>query len=133
MWKKAPCLAAVLALSACASDNWAIVSGSRANGTVTAAYEQSMFQKAQTSTDGALALAKRRCQAWGYTDAEAFDRAQRSCVMRGPYGCELQRHTIEFQCTTGNGQYDGMQAAQNPMQPQRPAPNSQVIDLRPIN
>ena len=99
-------LCAVVALSViagCAAivhKQWGVVSGSKADGVVKLAFEYGEMEKPVTDMGQAQDLAAKRCQAWGYKNAEPFDSAMTSCVY-GPGvwgGCAQFRVTVDFQC-----------------------------------
>ena len=74
------------------------VGGSRADATITMAYEYDEFDipvldPAQMHND-----AKARCQGWGYTDAQAFAGVVRDCIRRGEISCFRWRVSVQFQC-----------------------------------
>jgi hypothetical protein len=73
--------------------------GSRADGTVNLSYEYGMFQKPIVNTQLAQVNAAQKCQAWGYTDAQAFGGGLRQCEERNEYGCIRTLVTVTYQCT----------------------------------
>ena len=98
---------ATLALAGCASSlppGWGAVGGNRAGGTVIVGYDKGEFDQENTNLAAAAAVAKRRCQAWGYSDAEAFDQTTRTCVGGKGYlaSCAVWQYRLESQCTSGN-------------------------------
>jgi hypothetical protein len=63
----------VLALSGCVTTKqWSAVGGSRGDGVVRLAYEVSALEQARVDENQAVTLASSRCNAWGYSGAEAF-------------------------------------------------------------
>ena len=73
--------------------------GSKADGTVIASYEYGVFQKPVVDMNAAYNSAKKRCQGWGYKNAEAFDAAQNECITRnGDGNCRQMRVNITYQC-----------------------------------
>lgn len=118
MLKKALILT-TLVLAGCASSvppGWGAVGGSRADGTVVVGYDRSELEKENTDREAATAVARRRCRAWGYSDADAFDQTTRTCV--GGQGfftnCATWRHRLEFQCTHANENRNGRGQGGNP-------------------
>ena len=99
------CLAVVLAgsISGCAvTKDWTATGGSRSDGVIRLSYEVGQFEKAELNEEQANALAKKRCETWGYTGSEAFGGITRRCNVPGGFGgCAQWMITKEFQCTGG--------------------------------
>lgn len=74
------------------------VGGSRADATVLMAYEYGAFEKPQPRLDDALATARARCLAWGYSDAQPFGTGFKRCETSNEYGCLSWLVTITYQC-----------------------------------
>lgn len=75
------------------------VDGSRADGTVTLAYEYGLFEDPVVDWDDAQKIAKKRCNAWDYKRAEPFGGVQSICVVRNGYGnCMRQQVKNVYQC-----------------------------------
>jgi YecR-like lipoprotein len=89
-----------LMTSGCAVQKEYVASGgNRGAGTLKLSYEVMGLQEAKVNNGAALETARRRCQSWGYTDAEAFDMVSRTCQMPGGLtGCQQWLVTKEFQC-----------------------------------
>jgi len=91
----------MIIISACATN---IVpqatGGSKADGIVNISYDVGQMQKPVIDWEQAEAEANRRCQAWGYKEAEAFGGGTRSCVQYGGLGggCAVTQHTHSYQC-----------------------------------
>jgi hypothetical protein len=77
--------------------------GSRADGVVRLSFEAGMFDKVAIDEISALATARRRCETWGYSDAEPFGGITRQCQAMSGYGCMRWFVTKEYQCTSGSG------------------------------
>ena len=74
--------------------------GSRADGTVELAFEFRASEVPVVDYAAGQVSATQRCQAWGYTNAEAFGGAQRQCMARyEELGCVAFRTTVSYQCT----------------------------------
>lgn len=99
--KAAFVLAMTLALTGCAvQKDWSATGGSRSDGVVRLSYEVAEMEKAIVDEKQAVAIATRRCSAWGYTGAEAFGGATSQCVQAGQLSsCGNKRVTKEYQCT----------------------------------
>ena len=70
----------LLAIAACATQKELVpIGGSRADGTVSLAFEYGIFESPQANMPAAAAAATDRCKAWGYTGAEAFGGEMRKC------------------------------------------------------
>ncbi len=89
----------VLVVGACTSHKIMIpISGSKADGIVKMAYEYKPFESPVVNQDASRLQAAKRCQAWGYSEAEAFGTNSRQCVLNYGFGCEKYRVTTEYQC-----------------------------------
>lgn len=97
--KKALVLFGCVALSGCATTVVPTASGgSRSDGTVEMSYEYGAMMVPQVDYATAKRTAVRRCQAWGYKDAESFDTGLKKCSAPSVYGCDAYRVTIQYQC-----------------------------------
>lgn len=96
-------LAAAACLSGCAVQKTMVpTGGSRADGTVEMSYEVGEFEQAKIDLAQAGKDAARRCQAWGYSDAEPFGGQRSECQQRGGFGgCARTFVSMQFQCTGG--------------------------------
>jgi hypothetical protein len=93
-------LVCVFALAGCAVQSTMVpTGGSRADGTVKLSYDFGAFQIPKVNPTQGLAAAKSRCSAWGYTGAEPFGGATKSCVDFSMGSCNAFRVTVEYQCT----------------------------------
>jgi len=72
--------------------------GSKADGTVVLSYEYGMFEQPVVDYDAAQALAKQKCAAWKYKDAEAFGVGESECTAYDG-GCLAWRVNVTYQCT----------------------------------
>ncbi|MDR3490967.1 MAG: YecR family lipoprotein [Gammaproteobacteria bacterium] len=94
------CLSATLALTGCATTKTLQpISGSKADGTVTLAYEYGMFESPTVDWNRANITAKQRCAAWGFNNAQAFGNGQSQCTAYNQYGCTRQQVNVVYQCT----------------------------------
>lgn len=102
-------LAAALALVAtgCAkpvTKMWQAAGGSRADATVEVGFEYNpQREQPQVNDQQALAEAVRRCQSWGYADAEPFGMTKNICQRFDPmpFGgvvCGSMLVTRQYQC-----------------------------------
>lgn len=100
--KKVVLLGAVIAigLSGCSTvTDMQATGGSKADGTIHMSYEFSPFDIIKIDYDKALVGAEKRCKAWGYQSAEAFDQGFRTCSKPAAFGgCDLYRVTVQYQC-----------------------------------
>jgi hypothetical protein len=88
-----------IALSGCASQkNWGASGGSKADGTVKLAYTYGMFEVPKVDNAQAQATAVKRCKAWGYETAVAFDFVDKRCQQMTQSGCSATIVTQEYQC-----------------------------------
>ena len=85
--------------------DWVALGGSGA--TVKLAYEYHHSEIPTTYEPQAANLAKKYCNGWGYTDAEAFGGVTSDCIARDPgllgtgalgVGCVQYRVTKEYNC-----------------------------------
>ena len=99
-------LAATVLLAGCTVNKTLVpTGGSKSDGTVDLAYEFGAFEKPVVDLSSAQAAAVQRCQAWGYTNAEAFGGEKRQCMQFDGYGtCVRMNVTITYQCTGGTAQ-----------------------------
>lgn len=73
------------------------------DGTVDMSYEFGAFQVPKVDYATAQLSARQKCQAWGYSDAEAFGGEKRVCQQRDNYGgCISTFVTVTYQCTGAN-------------------------------
>ncbi|EHK2735228.1 hypothetical protein J9K13_002756 [Salmonella enterica] len=87
------------ALSGCSVHKDMIpVGGSKADGTVKLAYEYGILREPEVSMQQGVEAATRKCQSWGYKEAEPFGGSEQTCIASGQYGCMRYRVTTEFQC-----------------------------------
>ncbi len=84
-----------LLLSCATSKNWVATGGDRAGGTIQLSYDVGPFEIPEVSEQQGRDLATKRCQAWGYSEAEEFGGELSSCV---DAGCNTHRITKEYQC-----------------------------------
>ncbi|MDG6894521.1 YecR family lipoprotein [Volucribacter amazonae] len=73
--------------------------GSKADGTIELSFEHSPFETPIINEEKGLELAKKRCSAWGYENAEKFGGQKQICTRFGGFGgCALFLVTIQYQC-----------------------------------
>lgn len=73
--------------------------GSKADGTVKMSYTYGAFEIPEVNESQALESAAKRCKAWGYDSAEAFDFVESKCQQwSNDIGCVSRIVTKEFQC-----------------------------------
>ncbi|ROV57274.1 YecR family lipoprotein [Neisseria chenwenguii] len=75
------------------------ISGSKADGIVKMAYEYTPYESPIVNQDASRLQAAKRCQAWGFSEAEAFSAGSKQCVLNYGFGCEKYRVVTEYQCT----------------------------------
>ena len=96
-------LAASLSSTACATVKVPQpTGGSRSDATVQLAYEYGEFERPQVDWDTANRIATERCEAWGYSAAEAFGGGIQECSAWSQYGCHSFFVTITYQCLGGS-------------------------------
>jgi hypothetical protein len=102
----------VVALSGCSSienknkyrGDWVATDGSRADATIKLSYNYEYgldyedLNEIQLSEQQAMELAKKRCNAWGYTGAEPFGATTTICNLMDKSSCSLYMTTKEYQC-----------------------------------
>ena len=93
-------LVAILALAGCATEKYLVpTGGDRAAGTIELSYEYGLFESPRLHSAEAIKMAKERCAAWGYTDAQPVGDIKRGCEATGMLGyCEKRVATYTFQC-----------------------------------
>ena len=73
--------------------------GSKSDGTVKMSYTYGAFEIPKVNEAQAIHSAVKRCKAWGYDSAEAFDFVERKCQQWSQdIGCSAWMVTKEFQC-----------------------------------
>ena len=77
----------------CAKAQWQATGGNRSGATVDISYELNSVTRAPDNDTEALRLARERCKAWGYEDAEAFGG-----VIRKRIDSKSVRYIKTFQC-----------------------------------
>ena len=92
------CAFAAILLSGCGTVREPFdLGGSKSDGTVIVGANLGEYDKVNWS--GALAKAKRRCRAWGYKDAEAFEGVRERCIAPGGLtGCQRKELSRTYQC-----------------------------------
>jgi len=86
-------------LTGCATQKeWVATGGSRADGTVRLSYDYGAFEVPQVDNQQGLDIARSRCIAWRYQDAEAFGGERRACNNMTSSGCMGWIITREYQC-----------------------------------
>lgn len=117
-------LIALTATSGCAvKKNFYASGGSRADGTVDLAYDVQQFEQPVVDISQAQAIAKSKCQVWGYQDAEAFGGQTQHCNQFNGYGtCIAAQIVVKYQCL-GNL---GTQVGQNAPTPLQTQPQAQA-------
>lgn len=84
-------------LAGCAAPKtWVATGGSRADGVVTLAYDEGLFESAVVDEQQAIREARSRCAVWGYTGAVAFGGAISTCL---DSDCYSRRISKDYQCT----------------------------------
>lgn len=92
-------LLALALLSGCASSKtMQATGGSKSDGTIELSYEYGPFEQPQVDLTAAQRTASLRCQAWGYSSAEAFGGGLSQCVAPGGGMCNVTRVTHSYQC-----------------------------------
>lgn len=97
-----------VAVSGCSSNKiLQATGGSRSDGIVNLSYEAGLFEKPIIDWDQANAVALKRCEAWGYTSAEAFGGVNTQCQAFNGYGqCVRAFVTVPYQCTNQNAEIE---------------------------
>ncbi len=74
--------------------------GSKSGGFIELSYTIGAFEKPIVDWNSGLQTAIKRCNAWGYNNAESFGGQKRKCASRDMYNnCSLTRVYINYQCT----------------------------------
>lgn len=118
-------LTGALAISGCASQrDFYAVSGSRADGTVDMAYDiKGPFDVPEVDRAQAAMIAKKKCNVWGYDDAEPFGGQSERCNQRNGFGnCINGQIVIQFQCLGSLGVHAAAPTQHAADQQQSPAP-----------
>jgi hypothetical protein len=117
-------------LSGCSvNKDWVATGGSRADATIKLSYQYGFGQDVIVSEQQAVELAKKRCNVWGYTGAEAFGGVTRVCNQMGSMGCNDGIVTKEYQCI-GQGNETSSKPVQQPVSYQQvPAQQYQPVPV----
>lgn len=101
---KTAVIALALVLSGCTVHKTLVpTGGSRADGTVEMSYEFTEFEVPKVDLRQGEELARQRCAAWGYSDAEPFGGQKNTCqALGGVGGCARTLVTIQYQCIGAN-------------------------------
>lgn len=89
-------LMTALASSCVVKKQLKIVDGSKADGTLTMAYEIRRGQKAKYNIELAKAQALERCKQWGYKDVDVFDTGIRECIQYSQGNCI--KFIVRYKC-----------------------------------
>ncbi|OFR06091.1 hypothetical protein HMPREF2907_04305 [Neisseria sp. HMSC055H02] len=133
-------------VSACTTHKTMVpISGSKADGIVKMAYDYALLESPMINREASQEQAVKRCNAWGYSDAEAFGTSSKQCIENNGFGCERFRVITEYQCT-GSYNYPTQQIPSRNVsqssyaaQPGQqiiiniPASTQQEVTLQPIN
>ncbi len=88
----------LLNITGCATPKkWSAIGGSRSDGVVKLAFEYGLGEKPVLDNQQGLDLAKAKCLAWGFKDAEAFGASTEKCN-GNPNDCSYWLVTKEYQC-----------------------------------
>lgn len=93
-------LCALTLLTGCAvKKDFYAMGGSRADGTVSMAYDFKQFEQPVVNHQQALSIAKQKCSVWGYDNTEAFGGQTVNCQQRDGFGnCVAGQVVIQYQC-----------------------------------
>lgn len=108
--------------------------GSRADGTVNLSFETGLFENAVIDWEQAGSVARKRCAAWGYTDAEAFGGSTTQCQAYNAYGsCIHAFVTVPYQCINAVGASQAAAPAAGPSlsPPAGVSPSAMPPDIAP--
>jgi hypothetical protein len=72
--------------------------GSRADGVIKLSYEYGVYVIPQIDLEHGRQVARQRCAAWGYSDAEPFGGQTSSCQRMRGFACAVTLVTIQYQC-----------------------------------
>ncbi len=89
----------VVFLTGCAvKKNYSAIGGSRADGIIQLSYDMTQFEMPQPDEQQGITLARRKCNAWGYSGAEPFEGTVRTCNETTLSSCSSWRITKDYQC-----------------------------------
>ncbi len=92
-------LASVVLASCAVKKELVATGGSKADGTIELSYEYGPYEVPQINKAQGLEVAKKRCAAWGYKNAEEFGGFKTACNQFGGFGsCDRYIVTIQYQC-----------------------------------
>jgi hypothetical protein len=99
LWLAASMLA--VSVGCAAKKDLIATGGSRADGTIDLSYEVGLYEKPQIDQTQGLVIARQRCGAWGYADAEPFGGEKRQCQKYYGSNCLRWFVTLTYQCLGG--------------------------------
>lgn len=93
-------LLVITALVGCSvKRNFYATGGSRADGVIDMAYDYKPNENTVINKKQAYTIARSKCAAWGYANAEAFGGQANICTLpSGSKGCAAWQVTIKYQC-----------------------------------
>ncbi len=99
--KKSILCIALLCLAGCEVPKTPVpTGGSKSDGLVDMSYDVGGFEIAKVDWSAAQGSATRRCNAWGYRNAEPFEGMRTQCQSFDGYGgCSFATVTRTYQCT----------------------------------
>ena len=90
---------ALILLVGCAVEKTPVATGgSKADASVVMSYNIGGFEQPTVNWDVAQVNARKRCRAWGYSKAEAFEGTNNICTAHNAYGCIAQTVNKTYQC-----------------------------------
>jgi len=91
-------LASALLAGCSAHKEFVATGGSKADGTIELSYSYGSFEIPKVNEEQGLQLAKKRCESWGYKNAEKFGGRKQVCAMPSGFGCNEFTVTMQYQC-----------------------------------
>ncbi len=93
----------ILCASACATENPLRTTGtSPADGIVQLSYQYVLSDRPVIDWVSAQNTARERCVAWGYSDAQRFERGRQHCMTQDIFGrCKSFNVNVAYHCTDG--------------------------------
>jgi hypothetical protein len=99
--KKILIFASLASLAACAVEKTPVpTGGSKSDGLVELSYQVGALEVPTVNWAAAQKSATKRCNSWGYRQADPFEGVKQQCVSSDIYGgCNMMTVTRVYQCT----------------------------------
>ena len=91
------CFVILIIFSSC-SLGPAPFTGSKSDGVISVSYTKAPTSISKEEWVNADLEVDRRCQNWGYSKADKFQRTRRVCTAVNAFGCVAYEYYVDYQC-----------------------------------